>query len=79
MAKTLKQLQADEKRKKLKVRKLEAELKKEKGALGRMATQITAARKKEAEAKKRKAAAKKKKKPAAKKGSPKRKAPARRK
>lgn len=72
MAKTLKQLQADEKRKKLKVRKLDAELKKEKTALGKMTTLIAAAKKKEALAKKKKAAPKK--------GSPKKKkAPARKK
>jgi hypothetical protein len=45
MKKTLKQLLADEKRKKKKVGNLERELSKEKGALKTMAGQISAAKK----------------------------------
>ncbi len=65
MAKTLKQLLADDKRKKVRVKKLEAELNKEKSTLSQIQKLIPAQRKKEAETgkkggkKKKKAAPKK--------------------
>ena len=62
MAKTLKQLKVDEKRKKQKIAKLKRDLAKEEGLLKRIAAQIPAAKKREDAARKKKAAAKKKKK-----------------
>ena len=59
MAKTVKQLLFDEKRKKVKVKKIESELQKEKGVLKRLQVSITAAKKTEAAQKKTKATKKK--------------------
>ncbi len=52
MAKSLKQLQLDEKRKGVKIKKLEAELKKEKLAIAQILKAIPAQRKKEVDSKK---------------------------
>ena len=61
MAKTLKQLQFDEKRKKVKVNKLDAELRKEKQALSSIQKAIPAQKKREEALMKKKAPVKKKK------------------
>jgi len=53
MAKTLKQLLLDEKRKGLRIKKLDAELKKEKGALTQIQKAIPAQKKKEVDQKKK--------------------------
>jgi hypothetical protein len=58
MAKTVKQLLADEKRKKVKIKKMESELSKEKLALAKILKEIPAAKKK-APAKKKSPARKK--------------------
>lgn len=52
MAKSLKQLVLDEKRKKIKIQKLESELKKDKQTLATTLKDLTAAKKKEAAMKK---------------------------